>query len=161
MASSADPYSAFNFLLEWSHPDTNNKLEAGFTEVSGLGKEVTVAEYRDSNNLESDARKVAGVSKSSNITLKRGLMVAKDLFEWVKMARDGSMLRIRTVDITLRDDDGAGVMKWRLSSVLPLKWTEPSLNSKDTEIVIEELVLGFEVMEIEAIDQVTVPRNGI
>ena len=60
MASSADPYSAFNFLMEWSQSEANNTSIAGFSEVTGLGKEVTVAEYR--NSIESDARQVAGAS---------------------------------------------------------------------------------------------------
>jgi phage tail-like protein len=138
--------------MEWSHPEANNTSKAGFSEVTGPGKEVTVAEYRTGNGIESDARKISGTGKSSSITLKRGMMVAKDLSEWVKMVRDGSMLRFRTVTITLRDDNGAGVMRWCLSKAQPLKWVGPSLNSKDPEIVIEELTLVFEVMEIEAID---------
>jgi len=152
MAFSADPYSAFNFLMEWSHADASNTSKAGFSEVTGLGKEVTVAEYRIGSGIENDERKIVGNSRSSNITLKRGMMAAKDMFEWLKMTRDGSMSRFRTVDITLRDDGGAGVMKWRLSNALPQKWTGPSFNSKDSEIVIEELVPVFEVMEVEAID---------
>lgn len=152
MVSPVDPYSAFNFLMEWSHPEASNTSKAGFSEVTGLGKEVTVAEYRTSNSIESEARKISGTGKSSSIALKRGMMVAKDLSEWVKMVRDGSLLRFRTVTITLRDDDGAGVMKWRLSKAQPLKWTGSSLNSKGTEIAIEEFILMFEVMEIEAID---------
>jgi len=152
MASSTDPFSAFNFLLEWTHPETNSTSKAGFNEVSGLGLEATFAEYRTSNDTECGARKITGASKSSNITLKRGMMLAKDLSEWEKMARDGPILRFRVVNITLRDDDGAGVMKWHLSKAQPLKWIGSSLNSKDPEIAIEELILVFEVMEIEAID---------
>jgi phage tail-like protein len=152
MTSSADPYSAFNFLMEWSHPEASNISKAGFSEVTGLGKEVTVVEYRTGNGIENGARQVASTSKSSNITLKRGMMEAKDLFEWVKSARDGSVLRFRTVTITLRDDDGADVMRWRLSKAQPLKWTGPSLDSKDPEIAIEELILVFEVMAIQAVD---------
>ena len=152
MASPVDPYSAFNFLMEWSHPKANNPSKAGFSEVTGLGKEVTVAEYRTGNGIESDTRKITGASKSSNITLKRGMMAAKDLSDWENTACEGSMLRLRTVTITLRDDDGAGVMRWRLPKAQPLKWTGPSLNSKDPEIAIEELMLVFEAMEIEAID---------
>lgn len=151
MASPVDSYSQFKYLVEWNYPEANPS-KAGFSEVTGPGKEVTVAEYRTGNGIESDTRKITSTSNSSNITLKRGMMVAKDLSEWVKMARDGSMLRFRTVTITLREDNGAGVMRWRLSKAQPLKWTGPSVNSKDPEIAIEELILVFEVMEIEVID---------
>lgn len=152
MVSPVDPYSAFNFLIEWSHPEASNTSKAGFSEVTGLGKEITVAEYRTSNGIESEARKISGTGKSSSITLKRGMMVARELAEWVEMVRDGSLLRLRTVTITLRDDDRADVVRWCLSKARPLKWTGPSLNNKDPEIAIEELILEFERMEIEAID---------
>jgi hypothetical protein len=97
MASSADPYSAFNFLMEWSHPEANNTSKAGFSEVTGLGKEVTVAEYRTGNGIESDARQVAGVSKSSNIILKRGYRIASGVY--LLRPKFGSMPLMRLIKI--------------------------------------------------------------
>ncbi len=42
------PYSAFNFLVEFNGVN----ISAGFSEVSGLGAEITMAEYRNGNDKE-------------------------------------------------------------------------------------------------------------
>jgi len=46
MATSRErPYGQFNFLVDLGTGNTNGP-QAGFQEVSGIGMEVTVAEYR-------------------------------------------------------------------------------------------------------------------
>ena len=55
------PYSQFNFIvdlgLDGHDPETTL---GGFQEVSGLGMEITVAEYRNGNERENAPRKITG-----------------------------------------------------------------------------------------------------
>ena len=55
------PYSQFNFRVSWDGLDENS-VQAGFQEVSGIGMEITVAEYRAGNYNENAPLKVTGTA---------------------------------------------------------------------------------------------------
>jgi phage tail-like protein len=146
----ANPYGSFNFLVDLGTGDTAS-VRAGFQEVSGLNMEVTTAEYRNGNEAVNHVRKINGIYKVGDITLKRGLIGATDLYEWIKAVREGDQSARRSVTIQLRDEAGQNtVMTWRLTNARPTKWTGPSLNAKGgTDVAIEELVLVCEDLTIE------------
>ena len=145
-----NPYGTFNFLVDLGTGDTGS-VRAGFQEVSGLNIETTTAEYRNGNEAVNHVRKINGIYKVGDITLKRGLMGALDLFQWINQVRTGDQRALRNVSIQLRDESGANtVMTWRLINARPTKYTAPSLNAKTgTDVAIEELVLACEDLAIE------------
>ena len=63
------PYSNFNFLVEFS----DGGISGGFSDVSGLGTEITVAEYRNGSDRENHVVKIPGMHKNNDVTLKRGI----------------------------------------------------------------------------------------
>ncbi len=145
-----NPYGTFNFLVDLGTGDTGS-IRAGFQEVSGLNVEVTSAEYRNGNEMVNHVRKINGIYKVGDVTLKRGLMGALDLYEWIKQVREGDQDARRNITIQLRDESGANtVMTWRLTNARPMRYTAPSLNAKGgTDVAIEELVLSCEDLIIE------------
>ena len=151
MAERTYPYSQFNFLVQWNGLDPDDTVKAGFQEVSGLGLEVNVAEYRAGNSKENHPIKITGTSKTPDITLKRGVVGAKDLYDWVDKVRKGSQEELKTVTITLLSEDHTPVMKWNLTNARPMKWTGPSLSAKGTDLAIEELTLAAEKIDLELV----------
>lgn len=151
MAERTYPYSQFNFLVEWNGLDPNDTVKAGFQEVSGIGLEVNVAEYRAGNSKENHPIKITGTSKTPDITLKRGVVGVTDLYDWTDKVRKGSQEELKTVTITLRSEDRKDVMKWHLTNARPMKWTGPSFNGKGTDLAIEELTLAAEKIELETV----------
>lgn len=145
-----DPYGAFNFLVDLGTGDTES-VRAGFQEVTGLNTEMTQAEYRNGNEKVNHVRKVTGMYKVGDITLKRGLIGAIDLFAWIEQTRKGDRAAMRSVTITLQDEAHQGtVMTWRLTRARPLRYTAPSLNGKGgTDVAVEEIVLSAEDMVVE------------
>jgi phage tail-like protein len=145
-----DPYGSFNFLVDVGTGDTES-VKAGFQEVSGLNTELTQAEYRNGNEKANHVRKVSGMYKVGDVTLKRGLIGATDLYDWINQVRVGDRTAMRSVTITLQDEAHEGpVMTWRLTRARPMRYTAPSLNGKGgTDVAIEELVLSCEDMTIE------------
>lgn len=143
------PYGAFNFLVDLGTGDTES-VRAGFQEVSGLGMEVTVAEYRTGNDKANHVRKYAQTYKATDITFKRGLIGATDLWEWIKDTREGSQEAKRSVTVQLQNEDHSEVVvTWKLTGAQPIKWTGPSLNAKGgSDVAIEELVLSCENVEL-------------
>jgi len=143
------PYSAFNFLVKLGDDADPASVLAGFQEVSGLGLEITVQEYRAGNSRENSPIKVTGLNKVPDVTLKRGVIGALDLYEWLSQVRDGAQDALRTVVIQLQNEEHSEVvMEWKLSRARPIKYTGPSFNGKGTDVAIEELVLAAERIEI-------------
>ena len=143
------PYSQFNFLVEWDQMD-GETTQAGFQEVSGLGMEITVAEYRSGNAKTNEPIKVTGTVKTPGITLKRGVIGGLDLYKWLNAVRDGDQDQLKTGTITLLSEDHEQVLKWILKAARPMKYTGPSFNGKGTDVAVEELVLATERIELEA-----------
>lgn len=151
MATQRDnPYGNFNFLVDFATGDVNS-VRAGFQEVSGMNIEVTSADYRNGNSKANHPVKVNGVYKVGDVTFKRGLMGATDLYEWVNAIRTGERQVIPTVTISLLDEAHEGpTFVWKLLNARPIKYTAPSLNAKaGTDVAIEELTLSIEDLVIE------------
>jgi phage tail-like protein len=147
MADRTHPYGAFNFIVNLNGPRGPEDPLGGFSDVSGIGTENTVAEYRNGNDPENHVRKVPGVHKVGDVTLKRGIVNSADLFEWIEAVRRTGVVAQRTVTITLRDEASQPVQTWTLRGVIPLKYTGPTLAAKGGgDVAMEELVLSAEAM---------------
>jgi phage tail-like protein len=144
------PYGAFNFLVTVDKFGDAKSFQAGFQEISGLGTEVAIAEYRNGNEMQNYVRKMNGLVKASDVTLKRGVIGVTDFFDWVKNIRDGEPNASRPVRIDLLAEDRSGpVLSWKLTNARPMKYTGPTLNAKTgTDVAMEELVLSCEALEV-------------
>lgn len=152
MPERTTPYGAFNFLVNLNGPIGEDQPLGGFSDVSGLNTELTVAEYRNGNEKRNRVRKVSGVYKVGDVTLKRGLVSSADLWAWINQTRTDGVGAQRTVVITLRDEAGRPVEKWTLSGVIPMKYTGPTLAAKGGgDVAMEELVLSAEDLEADSL----------
>src|SRR6056297_1329732 len=100
------PYGVFNYLVDLSD-GSETDVAGGFSEVSGLNAEVTVAEYRAGNQKTNYVTKVPAIHKSGDITLKRGVIGAKNLYTWLDQVRSGDVTAKRTVVIKLMSENHA------------------------------------------------------
>ena len=143
------PYVQFNFLVDLGTGNTNGP-EAGFQEVSGIGMEVTVSEYRTGNHKENSVMKITGINKSTDVTMKRGVIGSLNLYQWLNDIRNGNQNALRTVTIQLQSEDHANVVAtWKLMRARIIKHTSGPLNAKGTDVAMEELVLAYERLEME------------
>src|SRR5438445_9768153 len=108
------PYVQFNFLVNLGDGVTDGP-QAGFQEVSGIGMEVTVAEYRNGNEKENSVRKITGLNKSTDVTMKRGVIGSLNLYQWLNQIRNGDENALRTLVIQLQNEDHTAVVQeWKL-----------------------------------------------
>ena len=143
------PYVQFNFLVDLGTGDTEGP-EAGFQECSNIGMDVAVAEYRNGNDKENNVRKITGLSKVSDVTLKRGVIGSLALYQWLNDIRNGNQNALRTVIVQLQNEDHTAVaMTWKLLRARPIKYTAGPFNAKGTDVAMEELVIAYERLEIE------------
>lgn len=145
-----NPYSAFNYVVALGGQQgdgSEGSVIGGFSDVSGLGVEVSYAEYRNGNEKFNTVRKVPNTHKLDDVTLKRGLVGSDDLFAWLKTVRDGTA-DPRNITITLLDEARQPVATWSLRNAQPKKWTGPALAAKGGgDVAMEELSLVHEGIE--------------
>src|ERR671939_697836 len=132
------PYVQFNFLVDIG--EGTDGPEAGFQECSNIGMEVTVAEYRNGNEKENSVRKITGLNKATDVTLKRGVIGSLTLYNWLDKIRNGDQLQ--------NEDHTQVVVEWTLHRARIVKHTSGPLNAKGTDVAMEELVLAYERMEM-------------
>ncbi len=143
------PYVQFNFLVDLGTGTTDGP-EAGFQEVSNLGMEVTVAEYRNGNEKENSVRKITGMNKATDVTLKRGVIGSLNLYQWLNQIRNGDQSAYRTVVIQLQNEDHTAVVAtWKLLRARIIKHVSGPFNAKGTDVAMEELTLAYERLEME------------
>jgi phage tail-like protein len=116
---------------------------AGFREVSGLDAATDSVDYREGDG--GSIRKLAGLPKFSNITLKRGITDDKDLWKWRQLVLDGMIGDARkNGQIILLDDEGNEAAEWTFTAGWPTKWTGPTLNATGNEVAIDTVEIAHE-----------------
>jgi len=119
-----------------------------FQEISGLDSETQVIEYRHSNSPEFSTIKMPGISKSSNVTLKRGVFVNDNLFwDWYNKIKMNTIKR-ETVVIMLQDEEGKATMTWTLHNAWPTKITSTDMKSEGNEVAVDTLEIAHEKLEV-------------
>jgi phage tail-like protein len=132
------PVSVFHFQVEWGGS------RIGFTEVSGLTRELQPIEYREGHSPDYHVTKMPGMSKFSDITLKRGMHKGdNEFFEWLTTAQLNNIER-RSVKITLLDEQHQPLMTWDVFDAWPSKVEGPSLKSTGNEVAVESITLCHE-----------------
>jgi phage tail-like protein len=143
------PYVQFNFLVDLGDGNTDGP-QAGFQEISGIGMEVTVSEYRTGNSLENSVMKITGLNKATDVTMKRGVIGSLNLYRWLDDIRNGNQNALRNVTIQLQNEDHSAVVQtWMLKRARITKHTSGPLNAKGTDVAMEELVIAYERLEME------------
>ncbi len=138
------PYGAFNFLVQFGDMTGGGPIDAGFSDVSGLGNEISYSEYRDGDSKVNTVTKVPNTNNLDDVTLKRGLIGSTDIFTWLTAVRDGAY-QPRTVTIVVLDEARNAVLSLVLKNAQPKKWVGPTLAAKGGgEVAMEELHLVHE-----------------
>jgi phage tail-like protein len=134
-----DPYRGYNFLVE-----IDGITRAGFRECAGLDSTQDPIEYREGNEGLT-ARKLPGLNKYSNISLKWGITDDAELWDWRQQVMEGNIDGARkNGSIILMDDTGEEKVRWNFREGWPTKWTGPSFNATGSDIGIESLDIVHE-----------------
>jgi phage tail-like protein len=130
----------------WFSIDFQGQVTGAFRECSGFGSENEVVEHKASGPKgELVIQKVPGRLKWNNITLKRGVTDAMDMWKWRQLIEEGKVKDARkNGSITMYDTAGQAVAKWDLVNAWPAKLTGPTSNANANELAIEELELTHE-----------------
>jgi phage tail-like protein len=137
-----DPYNNFNFLVE-----IDGITRAAFQEASGFDSAIDVVEHREGGE-NTTVRKLPGMTKYSNITLKWGTTDDRDLYDWHRQWVTGDPAAARKNGaVILLDRAGQEKVRWNFVNAWPSKWTGPSFNAEGNDVSIETLELAHEGVE--------------
>jgi phage tail-like protein len=134
-----DPYRNFRFRVE-----IDGIQAARFSEVVVGASTIEVLEYREGTDPTA-ARKLGGLTRYGNITLRRGLTDSKELFQWFKATADtGVEANRRHVSVVVLDDTGADKVRFEISRAWPTRYHVGELDALHGRVLIEELELADE-----------------
>jgi phage tail-like protein len=151
MADRDRPYMQFNFLVNLGGGTDPGSIQGGFQEVSGLSTELAQQDYRVGNAPHNNVIKLTGLNKAADVTFKRGIINPTALFKWLEDVREGTPNHRRTIIVELQSEDHRTVARWTLNEARPLKYTLGALNAKGNEAAMEEMVIGYERLEVKAV----------
>ena len=137
------PLPKFHFNVQWG----GSKI--AFTEVSGLNKEMDILEHRVGSSPEFFKRKMPGLQKVGNITLKRGVFINdNEFYEWYNTVALNTVQR-RDLTISLLDENHEPKVVWKVKEcfIVSLKCTD--LKAEANEIDIDTVELANHGFKLE------------
>lgn len=132
--SRTDPYASFRFTVE-----IDSLIVGGFTEVSGLEREVETEEYNE-GGVNGYTHSLPDRTSYPNLTLKRGLTDSDVFLDWLQQNGYTGVDR-RSGRILLLDESRTAVWGWAFRDAYPVKWTGPDLRGDQGEVAIESVEL--------------------
>jgi phage tail-like protein len=136
------PLVKFSFQVKWGD------AEFIFQEVSGLSAETQVIEYRGGNSRVFSTKKMPGILKFSNVTLKKGIYTGdKNLWDKYNLVKMNTYKRSEVV-ISLLDESQSIFMSWRLTNAFPVKMTVTDMKADGNEIAVESMEFAHEGLSI-------------
>lgn len=137
-----DPLKNYRFKIE-----IDGITQAGFREVTIPDSSQDPIEYREGNELPTP-RKLPGIVKYGNLSLKWGITDSLELYNWRKEVEQGNISGARkNIAVVLLDDMGEAASRWEFSEAWPSKYDTPDLNAISGEIAIESMEIVHEGMK--------------
>jgi phage tail-like protein len=104
--------------------------------------EQDIIEYREGSDTAT-VRKLPGLRKYGNISLKRGYTQNRELWEWRKTTIDGLTER-KSGAVILRDEAGEPALRWEFREGWVSKYEGPALKAAANEAAMESVEIAVE-----------------
>ena len=139
MVERSDPYRNYRFRVE-----IEKVTVASFAEATIPDSTTDPVEYREGTD-QPNQRKLSGLNKYGNITLKKGLTDSMDLYKWRKDVEDkGAKGARQGISLVLIDEEGEDKARWDIENAWPTKYSPSGFSAKANEVLIETLEIVHE-----------------
>lgn len=132
-----DPYRNFLFKVE-----IDGVTQAGFSEAAVGDSASDVIEYREGEEVTT-SRKLPGLTKHADVTLKWGLTDSKELWDWRQGVIDGKIDR-KNVSVVVFDTEGNEKVRWQFVRAWPSKLDPSDMTAKGNDVAIMSMVISHE-----------------
>ncbi|NND01368.1 MAG: phage tail protein [Acidimicrobiia bacterium] len=133
-----DPLRNSRFRLE-----IDGIEQAGFAAVALGPLTADVIEYREGDEITT-VRKLNGLNRYGNITLKWGITSSTELADWHQLVVDDATPlddARRNVVIRVQDEAGNDTAAFEVAKAWPCRYDPTDLNALGTDVAIDELEL--------------------
>ncbi|KUR72078.1 phage tail protein [Novosphingobium sp. FSW06-99] len=144
------PPPAFAFSVgvsSASSPVLSGSIDAGFQDVSGIDSSVEIVELVE-GGLNTHVHQLPGVTKHSNLVLKRGYVTQKSaLADWAEQSVGstlGSPIVTQTISVFLLDANGNALVTWTFLNAWPVKWeVGPFDSTNSSKVLTQSLEIAY------------------
>ncbi len=134
-----DPYRNFRFRVV-----IDGIQVAAFADATIPDTSTESVDYREGTDTP-HSRKLSGLTKFGNVSLKRGLTDSMDLYNWRKaVAEKGALKNRKSLSIVLIDEEGNDKAQWDIVEAWPIKYDVSALSAKGNDVSIETIELVHE-----------------
>jgi phage tail-like protein len=134
-----DPYRNFRFRVEIDGIQT-----AAFADATIPDSTTDPVDYREGTDATTQ-RKLSGLTKYGNVTLKKGLTDSMELYDWRKsVEQTGAAKARKNISLILIDEEGNDKARWDIVEAWPTKYDPSDFSAKGNEVVIETLEIVHE-----------------
>ncbi len=147
MTRPQDPFPAFMFKVTLLKRDGSQLDVAGFSECSGLESTMALEEYPE-GGVNDRVHRFPSRFQFANLVLRRGVSLDPLLRRWHDDLLQGKVVRHDGL-ITLCNEAGEGMLRWKFEGGLPIKYTGPTLNATTSATSIESLEIAYERLQRE------------
>lgn len=138
------PPPAFSFavvVVPASSSPPQTSIDGAFSEVSGIDPHVDVEEVPE-GGINGYVHQLPGVTKHSNLVLKRGYVVEDSaLAQWASQTVGSSLgapIQTQTLNVNLLGPSGEPIVTWTFANAWPVKWEVGNLDARETSNVLTQ-----------------------
>jgi phage tail-like protein len=134
-----DPLRRFRFRLE-----IDGIEQAAFSEVTIGDLSSDPIDYREGDEPRLTVRRLSGLTKYANVTLKWGVTDSMELAEWHQLIVGGATVQDdirKTVVIRMQNEAGEDKAAYEITRAWPCKYDPTDLNGTGNEVAIDSLEL--------------------
>jgi phage tail-like protein len=139
MADRTDPYRNFRFKVELDGIES-----AAFSEATIPDSTTDPVDYREGTD-PTHQKKLSGLTKYGNVTLKKGITDNLELYDWRKQIEAlGAVSNRKNISLILVDEEGNDKSRWDIVEAWPTKYDPSDFSAKGNEVLIETLEIVHE-----------------
>ncbi len=138
------PPPAFAFsvvVVAGSSSTPQTAIDGAFIEISGIDPKVDIEEVVE-GGVNGYVHQLPGVTKHSNLVLKRGYVVQDSaLATWAAQSVGSSLgtpIQTQTLNVNLLGSDGEPILTWTFQNAWPVKWEVGTLDARETNNVLTQ-----------------------
>lgn len=121
--------------------------DARFQEISGIDSKDDIEDVIE-GGLNAYVHRLPGVTKHSNLVLKRGFVTQKSaLADWAAQCIGSSLgtaIATKTIIVVVVGPDDKALVSWTFLNAWPVKWEVGPFDSERQQILTETLELAYE-----------------
>lgn len=137
------PPVGFHFSVEIEGITESGKSDIGFQEISGIGADVGVEEYREGGENRF-AHRLANPVTYANLVMKRGMLMDSQLIAWFQSEVESFQFKTYELNVYLLDHNHDPLEGWNFIQAWPLKWSVEGLNAQNNGLMIESIEFCYQ-----------------